>query len=120
MNKKYNTTILFSTHQMDEVEKIADRLLMLKDGQSVLYGHVNDVRREFGENIIQLEYTGKFAANDRLFSAKIDKNYAELNPNDGITDNQILEYLLKCGVQIRRFQVTSPSLNEIFIKVVSK
>jgi ABC-2 type transport system ATP-binding protein len=105
---------------MDEVEKIADRLLMLKDGQSVLYGKVNDVRREFGDNIIQLEYTGRFEPNDKLFTAKIEKNYAELNPNEGINDEQILGYLLQCGVQIKRFEVTSPSLNEIFIKVVSK
>lgn len=120
LNKENNATILFSTHQMDEVEKIADRLLMLKSGKSVLYGHVNDVRKEFGENIIQLEYSGDLKVNDKLFTAKIEKNYAELNPNEKITDNEILEYLMKSGVSVKRFQVTAPSLNEIFIKVASK
>lgn len=120
LNTKHGSTIMFSTHQMDEVEKIADRLMMLKDGSSVLYGKVNDVRKEFGENIIQLDYTGKLPENKKLFSAAIEKNYAEINPHDGVSEKHILEYLMSTGIEIKRFEITSPSLNEIFIKVASK
>lgn len=120
LNEEVGTTIMFSTHQMDEVEKIADRLMMLKNGSSVLYGKVADVKKEFGENIIQLEYSGKFEVDKKLFSAKIEKNYAEINPNDNVTETDILRYLLKSNVNIKRFEITSPSLNEIFINVAAK
>lgn len=120
LNKDNETTILFSTHQMDEVEKIADRLLMLKAGKSVLYGAVSDVRREFGENKIQLEYSGKFTTNPELFKAKVEKNFAEIDPHQGVDEQKILSYLVQSGIKIERFQVTAPSLNEIFIKVASK
>lgn len=119
LNQEKGTTIMFSTHQMDEVEKIADRLMMLKNGTSVLYGKVADVRKEFGENIIQLEYSGKLIVDDKLFSAKIEKNYAEINPRENVTETEILNYLLKSKISIKRFEVTSPSLNEIFIKVAA-
>jgi len=120
LNHDQGTTIFFSTHQMDEVEKIADRLLMLQNGKSVLYGDVNEVRKKFGENIIQLDYSGKLQPEPKLFSAKIETNYAELNPNEGVSENEVLAYLLKSGVEVKRFEITSPSLNEIFIKVASK
>ncbi len=119
LNQEKGTTIMFSTHQMDEVEKIADRLMMLKNGTSVLYGKVADVRKKFGENIIQLEYSGKLIVDDKLFSAKIEKNYAEINPRENVTETEILNYLLKSKISIKRFEVTSPSLNEIFIKVAA-
>lgn len=120
LNQENGTTIMFSTHQMDEVEKIADRLMMLKNGTSVLYGKVADVRKEFGDNIIQLDYSGKLKVAEKLFTAKIEKNYAEINPNPDVTETEILNYLLKNDIAIKRFEVTSPSLNEIFIKVAAK
>jgi ABC-2 type transport system ATP-binding protein len=120
MNKDDETTIFFSTHQMDEVEKIADRLLMLKDGRSVLYGAVNKVRKDFGENIIHLEFTGKFKPNPKLFTARTETNYAELTPLPKVESDKILDYLVSSGLNIRKFEVAAPSLNEIFIKVASQ
>ncbi len=111
------STILFSTHQMDEAERIADKVLMLKDGKRYLYGAVDKVKAEFGENTIQLRFSGKFVPNADLFTFKQEKNTAELNPNDGIEPDQILDYLLKTGIKITRFEVTTPSLNEIFVNV---
>jgi ABC-2 type transport system ATP-binding protein len=104
---------MFSTHQMDEVEKIADRLMMLKDGSSVLYGKVADVRKQFGENIIQLEFSGKLKENGKLFTANIEKNYAEINPNDKVTEEEVLQYLLKAGIKIKRFKLSEISLSII-------
>jgi ABC-2 type transport system ATP-binding protein len=120
LNKKKGTTILFSTHQMDEVEKIADRLLMLKSGKSVLYGKIGDVKKQFGENIIHLDFVGDFPKNDKLYKAKVSHNYAEINPNEGVSENEVLQFMLKSGLVIKNFQVAEPSLNEIFIKVASE
>ena len=113
------STILFSTHQMEEAEKIAKRLLMIKKGKAVLYGDTEKVKKEFGENTIILEYKGKLPKNDKLYVAKIENNYAELNPNDGINENDILKFLLSSGIEIIKFEIASPSLNEIFIKMAT-
>lgn len=119
LNEKNNTTIIFSTHQMDQVEKIAQKLLMLKDGKSRLYGYTDEVKKQFGEKTIILEYKGKFKKNDKLFTAVVDSNYAEIDPKDGVSENEVLKYLLTTDIQIIKFGVTTPSLNQIFIKVAS-
>jgi ABC-2 type transport system ATP-binding protein len=120
LNKDYGSTIIFSTHQMDEVEKIADRLLMIKDGTSVLYGELDDVKKQFGENTLHLDYHGKFLQNSKLFIAEVEKNHAEIHPRENVTGEEILSYLLKNGISVKTFRVDAPSLNEIFIKVATE
>ena len=114
---KAGSTIIFSTHQMEETEKIADRLLMIKDGKKALYGEVNKIKKQFGENIIHLEFKGKLPENEKLYSYKKETNYAELIPNINITPKDILSFLLETGLEINKFELSSPSLNEIFIEV---
>jgi len=116
---KNGSTILFSTHQMEEAEKIATRLLMIKNGKSVLYGETDQVKKNFGENTIIVEYKGKFPKNEKMYSAKVENNYAEVNPNDNVKENDILKYLIESGIEVLKFEIASPSLNEIFIKLAS-
>ncbi len=115
---KSGSTIMFSTHQMDEAEKVANTLLMLKDGKAALYGHVDDIKKQFGNNTIHINFSGKFELNEKLFSImRLDQNYAELVPNVGKTSTDVLDYFVSRKLEISKFEVTSPSLNEIFIKV---
>lgn len=116
---KDGSTILFSTHQMEEAEKIATRLLMIKNGKSVLYGETDQVKKNFGENTIIVEYKGKFPKNEKMYSAKVENNYAEVNPNDNVKENDILKFLIESGIEVIKFEIASPSLNEIFIKLAS-
>ena len=113
------STILFSTHQMEEAEKIATRLLMIKNGKSVLYGETEKVKKDFGENTIKIEYKGKFPINNKMYSAVISNNYAEVNPNDTVSENDVLKFLIHSGIEISKFEIASPSLNEIFIKLAT-
>ncbi|MEP7104167.1 MAG: ATP-binding cassette domain-containing protein [Candidatus Dojkabacteria bacterium] len=114
---KEGSTILFSTHQMEEVEKIADRLAMIKDGNLKLYGEVNEVKEKFGNNVIRINYKGKLPENTELYTYKSENYYAELVPQEGIKPTDIIKYLADAGLEIHKFEVGSPSLNEIFIKV---
>lgn len=116
MNKA-GSTIVFSTHQMEETERIAHRLVMIKEGKRVLYGDVNEVKNSFGDNKIHVSFKGKLNKNDKLFTSQIDNNFATIDPNDGVSSSEILKYLVSEGVQITKFELTTPSLNEIFIKV---
>jgi len=120
LNQKTQTTILFSTHQMDEVEKIADRLLMLKDGRNVLYGPVTEVKKQFGENILHIDFSGKFPQNPKLYTTDVERNHAEVKPCEGISDETILKFLIDAGLDLKSFTTAAPSLDEIFIKVAKE
>jgi len=119
---KQGSTIIFSTHQMEEVEKIANRLVMIKDGKRVLYGTVNQVKKEFGKNLIFINYNSlqnkPFPLNDNLYTAKIENNYAELTPRFNITNLEILDFLVDRGIDIINFNVDLPSLDDIFLNVM--
>lgn len=118
--KNTGSTIIFITHQMEEVEKIADRLLMIKDGKKILYGEVNEVKEQFGENRVHIAFRGKLPRNDQLYTAKVENNVAELIPNENVKPKQILQYLLNQDIKLTKFEVALPSLNEIFVRVSKK
>ncbi len=111
------STIIFSTHQMDEAERIADRLVMIKEGRRELYGNVMDVRTSFGANTIHLDFAGKFPSNNKLFTARIEKNHAEITPNDSVDKSEIFKFLGTTDISITRYDVEAPSLQEIFVRV---
>lgn len=116
LNKK-GSTIVFVTHQMEEVEKIADRLIMIKDGQRVLYGDVQKVKEEFGSNTITLRFHGEFPQNEHLYTHKVENRTATIIPREGIQTNQILEYLIQEGIGVEKYEVATPSLHDIFIQI---
>lgn len=110
-------TIVFSTHQMEMAERIADRLVMIKDGRRELYGEVNKVRKEFGDNTIHLEFEGTLNGSSKLYNASIDNNKAEITPAAGVTTQKVLEELMSQEINIVKFDVSAPSLQEIFVSV---
>lgn len=115
--KRHGTTILFSTHQMEEAEKIADRVLMIKNGERKLYGEMNEVKSSFGSNTLLIHYKGDFPANPDLYTFKTEGFYAEVSPGVGVSAQDILSFLVSQQLFILKFEVASPSLNEIFITV---
>ena len=116
LNKK-GSTVVFITHQMEEVEEIADRLVMIKNGRRVLYGNVQEVRESFGKNTIYVNFKGQLPHNDHLFDAKIATNTAELTPLHGISTQEIFKFLAQNNAQIQKFEIAAPSLQEIFVEV---
>jgi len=112
------STIVFSTHQMEEAEKIANRIIMIKDGQRRLYGKVQDVKERFGRKIINLIFDGVLPENNDLYTAKVINNTAELIPKDGVSQQEILKFLVEKGVSIYKFEMAFPTLNEIFLNVM--
>jgi ABC-2 type transport system ATP-binding protein len=118
LNKSEGTSILFSTHQMDEAERIANRLVMIHKGERVLYGPVAEVKQQFGNNTAVLRYQGQLPQTSQLFSVGHQAaNYAELRLNSAEQTNNVITELIAAGVKINSFELTTPSLQEIFIQV---
>ena len=113
-------TILLSTHMMGEAEKMADELILIHKGQVVLEGTLDEVRGSFGRNTLHLEFDGDGAFLNQLpevRKASIDNNSAELSLTEGADPQQVLHACMP-RVRIRRFELASPSLEEIFIAKV--
>jgi len=115
--KAEGTSILYSTHVIDEAQKLSNRLIIIDKGQSKAYGTVKEVRESFGTKHIHIETLETVPQNNKLYSAKINGNKAVLMPNKDISTDVILKYLIGQNIKIINYQLDYPDLNEIFIKV---
>lgn len=116
--KNKGTTIVFITHQMEEVEKIADRLVMIKNGRRELYGEVTEVKQQFGANRLQVDFAGKFPRHDDLYAIDlVENNTAELSMKTGVKPEHIFKILAHDDIAVTRFEISLPSLQDIFVKV---
>ena len=109
-------TVIMITHQMEEVEKICDRAILLKDGKCEAYGKVDEIREEYGEKRIVLEFSGKLPKSSKYEITKEEKNYAELSPK--ADSQEILRELAgRSDLTISSFNIQTSTLNEIFLKI---
>lgn len=119
MNRE-GVTIVMSTHQMHQIEEMADRLLMIDHGRRVLYGDVHDVRQRFAKNAVIVEGEGDWAALPGVERVEQGENGrgVVLHLAAGVTPDAVMEALaVGAAYHIRRFELAVPSLNEIFIEV---
>ncbi len=119
--KEENTrgaTIIMVTHQMEEVEKICNRALLLKNGKTKAYGTVDEIRNQFGKQRIILEFVGTLPESDKFEIIKKETNYAELSPE--VDSQEILKELISKDLRILNFKVQKSTLNEIFLEIYGK
>ena len=112
------TTIIMSTHQMDEVERMCDRILMLNSGKVVLYGKLDEIRQEFGLSV-ELRYEGTLPHLDNITSISDSGNAAEIVVAKD-ADTQALLRTLAAQVTVKKFEIKQRSMNEIFLEVAGK
>jgi len=113
------TTILMSTHQMHQVEELCDRILLIDEGRNVLYGELDQIRRDYSGHAVLVRVlgdlphmTGVEAVSDHNGALKLTLA-AETNPQE------ILQQLLRHQAIVERFEIAIPTLDEIFIRTVS-
>lgn len=116
------TTILFSTHRMEQVEEICENIVLISNGKNVLHGKVSDIKERFKQNLYELELLdplppdlGEYAEFTTAKNGRI-----QLKLFEGSDANGLLRLLLNKGVRIRSFREVLPSLNEIFIRQVEQ
>jgi ABC-2 type transport system ATP-binding protein len=113
-------TIVMSTHQMHQVEEMADRLVMIDQGRRVLYGGVDEVRQRYAKNAIVVEGEGDWAALAGVKRVEDGDNGRSvlLYLADHITPDDVIGAMAaSASYRVRRFELAVPSLNEIFIEV---
>jgi ABC-2 type transport system ATP-binding protein len=120
--KKRGMTILFSTHRMDQVEKLCDSICLINRGKAVLQGSLAKVKAQYGKNNVQIEYQGNgdFLEQRQLVGSYNNYgNYVEVRLAPG-ADPQSLLHAVAERSRVSKFEVMEPSLEEIFIDVVGK
>ncbi len=118
--KNQKKTVILSTHMMNQVEELCDRILMINKGRVVLYGGLAEVKAKFRNNSVFLE-ADKIPEGLPGVTGKQDHvKYTELFLDGRTPPQEILKALIEKGANVTRFEVSTPSLNEVFIQVVKE
>lgn len=115
------TTIIFSTHRMEQVEEICDSIVLINKGQNVLEGDVKGIKQKFKQNLFDFSFEGTLPSDiDNVCNIQkiSDNNNATVQLKEGVRSNDLLQRLINHNVDILSFQEKLPSLSEIFIKTV--
>ena len=112
------STIVLSTHRMEQVEKMCDSICLIDKGHNVLDGDLRAIKQSYGKNTVRIEFTGPdtFLTHPAIASVNRFGSGAEARLKPGGDPQEILKGALDAGARIHRFELLEPSLNEIFIE----
>ncbi len=118
-------TILFSTHQMEQVEELCQSIAILDRGKLVVSGTVREVRASTGRQVVRLAVEGDselewLADISGLRVTRRGEDYSEAQVSTGFDPDVVLQTALARGCKVRHFEVADPSLEEIFIERVGR
>ncbi len=112
-------TILMCTHQMNQVEELCDRLVLFNQGKVVLYGELQNIRRQFAAHEVEVRSHQAIPIDLTGVSAVLPRNGAtRLLLQPGFSPQDVLKALVERDVMLDQFEIAMPTLDEIFIQVV--
>jgi ABC-2 type transport system ATP-binding protein len=116
------STIVLSTHRMEQVERMCDSICLIDKGRKLLDGDLRAIKQSYGKNTLHIEFTGgdAFLTNPAIISLTRLGNGVEAKLKPGADPQQILKAAVQENVSIIRFELLEPSLNEIFIDRTSR
>jgi ABC-2 type transport system ATP-binding protein len=117
--KKQGKAILFSTHRMDQVEKLCDAISLVNRGTVVLSGTMREVKSRYERNRVVIEFEGdeSFLKHESIAESKNYSGHAEIKLKDG-ADSQALLRAAISNARVYKFELVEPSLEDIFIQTV--
>ena len=116
------TTIIFSTHRMEQVEEICNKIVLVNNGKKILDGSVKQIKDDFKEHVFKVgfdELPASFSSNAFEIVASHENSYS-VKIKDGNKPANVLQEFLNHNAAIVSFNEVLPSLNEIFIKVAGR
>ena len=118
---RQGSSIIFSTHRMEQVEEICDHIILMNQGRKILDGTVAEVKQEFKENEFRIGLDGALPTelNDDAFQV-VERQDGQLvvKIGKGHRPNDVLRFFIDRGIGVTSFTEILPSLNDIFIKLV--
>jgi ABC-2 type transport system ATP-binding protein len=112
--------IIMSTHQMYQVEALCNRIVLINEGRTVLYGPVHEIKRNFSGNAIILDGQGDFSEIPGVLEARRHNGTWQMALEIGTDPQAVFRSLAgRPDVRIDRFELAEPSLDDIFVTVVS-
>jgi ABC-2 type transport system ATP-binding protein len=124
--RKDDRTILFASHRMEQVEQLCDDICLMARGEIVLQGTLREVKRQFGQNTVVVEFDGSDAFVDALVDAEVVRvntrtaHRAELTLTGNAPARRVLDAALSAVDELYRFERVDPPLNEIFVETVGE
>ena len=125
--KDEGATIILSTHNMESVEELCDNIALINKSHVVISGGVDEIRRKYGNNNVELIYTDSVTVQPetgvfKVLSDRDDsgRHTAVLSLEDGVGSNDALKAVLAQGLTVNSFRELVPRMNDIFIKLVTE
>jgi ABC-2 type transport system ATP-binding protein len=120
---KRGKAVVMSTHQMQQIEEMADRLLMINQGQQQLYGPVEDIRKQYALPAVRVVGEGNWSVLSGIERVEVSENGKRqallyLKPNVS-SDSVLAEIATRPDMHLQSFELAVPSLNDIFVQVVT-
>lgn len=125
--KDEGATIVLSTHNMESVEELCDNIALINRSHVVISGGVDEIRRKYGNNNVELIYHGShgIASVNGVFNVISDsddagRHTAVISLEDGHAGNEVLSEAITSGLSVSGFKELVPRMNDIFIKLVTE
>lgn len=114
------TSIIFSTHRMEQVEEMCQHIALINKGKNVLYGEVQAIKNRYKQNLFNIQIDGTFPEDmgDHFEIVKQDGQFLTLKVDADQNSNAPLQYLMGKGLHIKAFNEIMPTFDEIFIRTV--
>jgi ABC-2 type transport system ATP-binding protein len=114
------TTILMSTHQMHQVEELCDRIVLIHQGRNVLYGPLEQVRRQYSGHKVRVRLQGDLPPLAGVEGMSGRNGSLELQLAASTTPQCILQQLVEAQAAVQHFEIAMPTLDEVFIRAVGE
>jgi len=115
------TAIIMSTHQMQRVEEMCERILLIDSGQRVLYGPLDEIRRQFAAPAVEVDLRGEVGQVPGVMRVSRENGSYRMTLEEGVEPEELLQRLVNMpGVTVERFERVQHSLEDIFVEVVGR
>jgi ABC-2 type transport system ATP-binding protein len=110
--------IVMSTHQMQQVEELCERIVLINSGRVMLYGDLAEIRRQYMGHAVLVRTIGQLPELTGVIGQRRHNATIRLELDEQVSPRQVLGELVARGAEVEHFEVATPTLEEIFVQVV--